>query len=371
MDAVYVHAPFCARRCIYCDFAVKVRSKGAADEWLQAVGAELRHVRAEGLFALADELSSLYVGGGTPSLLGPDAMAGLRTVIGAGRLTGAGLEWTAEANPETFDAALAGAWARAGVNRISLGVQTFHDASLRWMGRLHGPGGAVRAVDVARAAGLDNVSVDLIFGLPGHLGRSWDDDLGRVIDLDVPHVSLYGLGVEPATALGRAVAAGREPAVDEDRYADEFLMAAERLTLAGYEHYEVSNFGRPGRHARHNTVYWTGAPYLGLGNGAHSYAPPVRRWNVRDWDEYAARAVSGHGAESEREAVEGEALELERAWLGLRTRQGVPRPPAGTPRAQLVEKWVAEGWAVPDGDRVRLTARGWLLLDRLAVDYAG
>jgi oxygen-independent coproporphyrinogen-3 oxidase len=184
-------------------------------------------------------------------------------------------------------------------------------------------------------------------------------------------VSLYGLSVEPGTALGRAVANGQEPRVDEDRYADEFLEAAETLTRNGYVHYEVSNFARPGHEARHNSVYWEGGPYLGLGNGAHSYGPPVRRWNVRDWEAYRARALSGQGGEEGREVLDSEALELERIWLSLRTRKGLTVPERGSPRARLVDSWVEEGLAQVREERVCLTARGWLLLDRLAVDLTG
>ncbi|MEX2467584.1 MAG: radical SAM family heme chaperone HemW [Gemmatimonadota bacterium] len=370
VGAVYVHAPFCARRCVYCDFAVKVRAEGGPEPWWEALRAELEHVRREGLFELEPELTSLYVGGGTPSLLGPEAMDGLAGILGRERLVGE-FEWTAEANPESFDARVADGWRRSGVNRLSLGVQTFHDPALRWMGRLHGAEGGPRAVRTARAAGIDNLSVDLIFGLPAHLGRSWADDLERALDLGVPHVSLYGLTVESGTALGRAVAEGREAPVDEDRYADEFMAAAERLASAGFVHYEVSNFALPGHEARHNAAYWDGTPYLGLGNGAHSYAPPVRRWNVRDWDAYRARVLSGIGGEESREIVDGDASELERVWLGLRTRTGVPEPEPGSRRALLVESWVENGLAVTGGGRVRLQPAGWLLLDRLSVDFAG
>lgn len=369
--SVYVHAPFCARRCVYCDFAVKVRAEGGAESWLEALGAELEHTREEGWLDLADELDTLYVGGGTPSLLGPEAMRGLAELLGRHRLSGSDLEWTAEANPESFHVRLAEAWRAAGVNRLSLGVQSFHEPTLRWMGRMHGPEGGARAVAAARAAGIDELSVDLIFGLPEAVGRSWSEDLQRALALDVPHVSLYGLSVEPGTALGRAVAEGREPDVDEDRYADEFLEAAETLTRHGYVHYEVSNFARPGHESRHNSVYWQGGPYLGLGNGAHSYGPPVRRWNVRDWDAYREQVLRGHGGEEGREIVDSDAGELERVWLSLRTRRGMPLPDPGSNRARLVDSWVEEHLAEIREGRVRLTARGWLLLDRLAVDLTG
>jgi len=375
VSSVYVHAPFCARRCVYCDFAVTVRRTGDAEGWLEALAAEVAWVETEGLFSIADRLETLYVGGGTPSLLGADAMRGLAEVIGASRLAPAQgreelptLEWTAEANPESLTAEIAAGWAAAGVNRLSLGLQTFHEPALRWMGRLHGPDGPVRALDIAREAGIDNVSVDLIFGLPASTGRTWDDDLERVLALDVPHVSLYGLTVEQGTALGRAVREGREHPVDEDQYRGEFARAAEVLTEAGYEHYEVSNFARPGARARHNAVYWEGGAYLGLGNGAHAYAPPVRRWNERSWETYRLRLLEGGSPEAERETVDASAHRLERIWLGLRTSDGIPLPAAGSPAEGLVSEWVDSGLATCSVGRVRLTTPGWLVLDRLAVD---
>jgi oxygen-independent coproporphyrinogen-3 oxidase len=298
-------------------------------------------------------------------------MEGLARVVGRDRVAASDLEWTAEANPESLTAKVADAWRRAGLNRLSLGVQTFHEPSLRWMGRLHGPDGAAAAVAAARDAGLTNLSVDLIFGLPARLERPWRQDLERALALEVPHVSLYGLSVEPRTPLGRAVAEGKEEPVDEERYREEFLEAAEVLTRAGYEHYEVSNFARPGFASRHNRAYWTGAPYLGLGNGAHSYAPPVRRWNLRSWEDYSGVATLGRRAEEGREVLDAMALRLERVWLGLRTAQGLPLDGLGPGAEAVAAGWTRSGLAETPGRNVRLTAQGWLLLDRLAVELDG
>jgi len=365
--SVYVHAPFCVRRCVYCDFAVTVRSEGDVTGWASALEAELRLLAAEGE-RIADRLDTLYVGGGTPSLLGASAMHALARALGEHRVASTELEWTAEANPESFDPDLARAWREAGVNRVSLGVQSFHEPTLRWMGRLHGAEGARRAVRAAKEAGLINVSVDLVFGLPASLGRPWSADLADALALDVPHVSLYGLSVEPATALGRAVAEGREPPVDEERYREEFLEAAEMLRGAGYEHYEVSNFARPGYASRHNAVYWDGRPYVGLGNGAHSYRHPVRRWNVRDWALYRERVMAGETPEEGRETIDAAAESLERAWLSLRTSDGVSLCDLSEEARQLVDSWRRAGLAEGDATRARLTPEGWLLLDRLAVE---
>ena len=365
--SVYVHAPFCARRCFYCDFAVKVASADC-DVWLDALGAEIRALQSEGAFVLDDALDTLYVGGGTPSLLGAQAMEGLLTVIGEERLRHSELEWTAEANPESFTQEVARGWRCAGVNRISLGIQSFHAPSLQWMGRLHGADGTRSAVQIARAEGFTNLSVDLIFGLPAHLERDWERDLDETFSLEPDHVSLYGLSAESATPLGRAVAEGRETLPSEDQYEQEYLLAVDRLAEAGYEAYEVSNFARPGFASRHNSVYWSGEPYVGLGNGAHSYRHPVRRWNLRDWDAYRAGTEGlGPPVDDEEELEVGE-VRLERIWLGLRTRRGISLRDLPSSARDRAARWVESALAVAEGNVVRLTPRGWLVMDRLTVE---
>lgn len=367
-SSVYVHAPFCARRCFYCDFAVTVDRESRHDAWLNAISAEWHQIRREDLFSFPEPLRTLYVGGGTPSLLGTRAMDGLASVIGLRLLSHPDLEWTAEANPESFTPAIARAWRAAGVNRVSLGVQSFHEPSLRWMGRLHGSAGAAEAVRNARRAGFGNVSADLIFGLPGHLARDWGDDLERVLDLGVEHMSLYGLTVEPRTPLGRAVAGGRERVASECRYRDEYLEAVERLTGAGYLHYEVSSFAIPGRESRHNEVYWSGRSYLGLGNGAHSFRKPLRRWNLRDWKEYSTSVTKGDSAIAGHEVLDRAALRLERIWLGLRARRGVSLASIPARATAVTERWMRRDWARAEAGRLRLTVEGWLLLDALAIE---
>ncbi len=371
-SSLYVHVPFCARRCGYCDFAVEAMRDPPVDEWLTAIERELRLTAAERGWDGPLRLETLYVGGGTPSLLGPGAMSALLRRLAPHARLAEGAEWTCEANPESFTAALAADWREAGVNRISLGAQTFHPESLRWMGRLHGPDGPATTLARARDAGFDDISIDLIFGLPDHLDRDWAADLARVIDLGPEHVSLYGLTAEPGASLGRRVAEGRETLADEDRYAEEYLLAHERLTSAGYEHYEVSNFGRPGRHSRHNFAYWTGAPYAALGPGAHAFFPPIRRWNSRSWFAYRDALAAGSLPIEDEETVDDpETAGLERIWLGLRTRTGLETAGLGSRGMRLVESWVAAGLAELGDGVLRLTPRGWLLLDALAVELGG
>ena len=366
-ESLYVHVPFCVRRCSYCDFAVTVASEPPLGAWLDAVGAELAGaMQTNGWERL--RLKTVYVGGGTPSLLGTGAMAGLRAAIGRHADLDEGVEWTAEANPESLTRQLAEDWRAAGVNRLSLGAQTFHEPALRWMGRMHGPDGPARAVAAAQAAGFDDFSIDLIFGLPERLGRDWGADLDRVIALGPSHVSLYGLTAEAGTPLGGWVAAGRELLADEDRYAEEYLLAAERLSAAGYVHYEVSNFARPGRESRHNSAYWTGVPYLGLGPGAHSYVDGRRWWNERDWLRYRDAVRMGGHARAGEETSDSATRALESVWLGLRTRAGIAPATCSPAQRDLLDAWARRGLAEHAAERVRLTPAGWLLLDRLAVE---
>jgi len=366
--SLYLHVPFCARRCSYCDFAVQATSEAPTRAWLDAVVAELRLRRDEEGWDAPLALDTVYVGGGTPSLLDAGAMAELRERLAPHAAWNDGAEWTCEANPESFTPAVAGAWREAGVNRVSLGAQSFHAPTLRWMGRLHGVDGPARAVMAARGAGLHNLSVDLIFGLPERLGRDWGADLELALALEPEHVSLYGLTAEVGAPLGRWVREGKEALADEDRYADEYLLAHRTLTGAGFEHYEVSNFGLAGRRSRHNFAYWTGVPYAALGPGAHSFHPPLRRWNVRGWDAYREALAAGRLPVEDEERVDEETAGLEGAWLGLRTDLG--HPVSGAAERRLASLWEAQGWArVADGV-VRLTAEGWLRLDRLAVEMA-
>lgn len=368
-EYLYIHVPFCVRRCGYCDFAVTATSAAPVDRWLNSVAAELRLRATAEQWSRRLRLDTIYVGGGTPSMLGTGAMARLADVLrGFADWDPATVEWTAEANPESFTPELAHDWRAAGVNRISLGAQTFHEPVLRWMGRLHGPDGPARAMAAARDAGLDDVSIDLIFGLPARLGRDWAADIERALALDPTHVSLYGLTAEPATPLGRWVGSGREKLADEDSYAAEFMLAAERLPAAGFEQYEVSNFGLPGRSSRHNRAYWRHEAYLGLGPGAHSFAPPVRSWNVRDWAEYSRRVLAGQTAEEGREELTANDVALERVWLGLRTDDGLPMMELNGAQRTLATRWADGGLAEITADTLRLTPDGWLLLDRLAVD---
>jgi oxygen-independent coproporphyrinogen III oxidase len=362
---VYVHVPFCARRCAYCDFAIAVRSRVPVDEYVGALAGELA-LRVGPPGPRRDEwrLDTLYFGGGTPSRLGGSGLARAVAAVLAHATLEPDAEVTAEANPEDVTPEAVAAWVDAGINRLSLGSQSFDPAVLRWMHRTHDEGQIGRAVAAARAGGIENLSLDLIFALPEGIDRSWEADLERALALRPSHLSLYGLTVEPATPLARWVERHEVAEADEERYAAEFTRAHDALTAAGYEHYEVSNFALPGLRARHNSSYWAGVPYLGLGPSAHGFDGVTRRWNIASYPAWVAAIADGPDPIAGSEFLDESAREAERIYLGLRTSDGLVLKPE---ESSVVDRWISAGWAERIGwDRVRLTADGWLRLDALA-----
>jgi len=315
------------------------------------------------VWADSGEVQTVYFGGGTPSRLDPAGITELLEGIASARPVAPGAEITLEANPEDVTPAAAAAWRAAGVSRVSLGVQSFDPAVLRWMHRSHAVEQVVPAVAAIRAAGIGDVSLDLIFGLPAALNRDWDRDLERAFLLEPDHLSLYGLTVEAHTPLGRWAERGEVTPVDEERYAAEFLAADCGLARHGFEHYEVSNAARPGRRARHNSAYWRRMPFIGLGPSAHSGAARWRRWNLRDWSAYERAIVERRSVVAGGEELSDESVGLEEIYLGLRTSDGLP---AGRLPPETVAAWTEAGWGrITSDGRVRLTAEGWLRLDAL------
>jgi oxygen-independent coproporphyrinogen-3 oxidase len=360
---LYVHVPFCARRCLYCDFAIAVRRDVPVDEFLIAVERELE-------LRFPDRgdwpLETLYFGGGTPSRLGSEGMRRLTELIRRRARLLDGAEVTIEANPDDVVDLDPGAWRDAGINRVSLGVQTFDDSALRWMHRVHDAAAIPMSMEKLRAAGFDDVSLDLIFSLPDALRRDWRRDLEAAIALDTTHVSLYGLTIEADAPLGKQVARGETLEAPEEKYEAEYLLADELLGRAGFEHYEVSNFARPGHRARHNSSYWRGVPYAGLGPGAHEFDGRVRRWNVGAYAEWVRRLEQGADPGAGQEALTAENRIAETVYLRLRTSDGLPIE-SGTESA-FVARWVEADWARMMDERLVLTPLGWLRLDSLAAD---
>jgi oxygen-independent coproporphyrinogen III oxidase len=358
---VYVHVPFCARRCSYCDFSIAVRRDVPVDEYLRALAAEL-DVRFGA--AGTTEVDTIYFGGGTPSRLGGEGLARALELVSRYFAPASNAELTAEANPEDIEPAAVRAWRDAGINRLSLGSQSFDDRALAWMHRTHDSAGIGRAVATAREAGIANLSLDLIFALPAELQRDFERDVEQALALEPDHISLYGLTVEPATPLGRWVARGKTVEQPEEGYEADYLTAHRMLTSAGFEHYEVSNYARPGRRAVHNSAYWSGVPYVGLGPAAHGYDGDTRRWNARAYADWRDQALIPADPIMGSESLNDANRLAEAVYLGLRSDSGLP----STERdGSCIAPWIEAGWLTRSTDgRLRCTAEGWLRLDSLA-----
>ena len=362
---LYVHVPFCARRCAYCDFSIAVRREVPWRAFADAVVAEGR-VRG---VSLTEPLHTVYLGGGTPSQLGADGVAALLDGLRLLAPWVDGAEVTLEANPEDVTPAAVTCWMAAGVTRLSLGVQSFQDPVLRWMHRVHDAGTAQRALHAAREGGLTAISLDLIFAVPDAVPRDWAHDLETALACEPEHLSLYGLTIEPQTPLARWTARGAVQEAPEERYAREFQLAHDRMTAAGFAHYEVSNFARPGKASRHNRSYWRGVPYLGLGPSAHGFDGVVRRWNLAPYAAWQRAVVAGTDPVDGTEVLTEANRRAEAVYLGLRTSAGLALTADEVPH---VQPWVEAGWGTVIGDgahtRFSCTADGWLRLDALAAD---
>jgi oxygen-independent coproporphyrinogen-3 oxidase len=356
---LYIHVPFCARRCAYCDFSIAVRREVPVRDYLEALERELALRTPAGGWTL----DTLYFGGGTPSRLGGDGIARALDLVANYARLAAGAELTIEVNPEDVTDAAAKLWVASGVNRFSLGVQSFSDRALKWMHRVHSAAAVPAAIDRLRAAGANNISLDLIFALPASVDRNWTFDLKAAIDLGVQHVSLYGLTVETGTPLKRWIDRGIATEPGDERYELDYLEAHRTLTAAGFEHYEVSNFGKPGFHSRHNRSYWSGVTYAAVGPSAHAFDGCGREWNVSGYAEWVRSLASGKSPTAGREELSGESRELERIYLGLRTDTGLALDILPDPTT--AHAWRAAGWAEILDGRIRLTAHGWLRLDAL------
>jgi oxygen-independent coproporphyrinogen-3 oxidase len=361
-----VHVPFCLTRCGYCDFNTYA---GMDELKLPFVEALAREADLAGADWAGTPFMSVFLGGGTPTSLPIEAMATLLDRLRSTFAIAADAEVTSEANPDTVDEAYLRGMRAAGIGRLSLGLQSFDPAVLRSLERLHSAASAVNAFHAARRAGFDDVNLDLIYGAEGETLASWRSTLERTVALEPDHVSAYALTIEPATGLGRKVAAGVTPAPDGDLQADMYGVACEVLGAAGYEHYEVSNWATPGHRCVHNVGYWEGRPYLGLGAGAHSYRDGRRWWNVRPPQQYLDGVGAGRLPVGGEESLSEDERRLERLLLGLRMAEGVPDE--WVVDASRADDFVAQGLAARRAGRITLTDRGMLLANELVLALDG
>jgi len=366
---LYLHVPFCASRCGYCDFNTYLGAElggGALQaSYAQTAAVELRRVRAV-LGDAAPQVDTVFVGGGTPTLLPAEDLVRLLGVVRDELGLAAGAEVTTEANPDSVDERSLATLREGGFTRVSFGMQSAVTSVLRVLERTHAPGRPQQAVKEAFAAGFEQVSLDLIYGTPGETDDDWQASLDAALGAGPTHVSAYALIVEDGTRLGRQVAGGRLPPPDDDVLADRYLLAEQALSGLGW--YEVSNWGEP---CRHNLGYWRGGDWWGVGPGAHSHVGGVRWWNVKHPGTYADRLGAGQSPGAGREVLSAEDRRIERVLLEVRLRDGLPLQvlrPAGAAAAQRL---AAEGLLEPTAHaqgRAVLTLRGRLLADAVVRD---
>jgi oxygen-independent coproporphyrinogen III oxidase len=358
---VYLHIPFCKSRCSYCDFATDVyRSGEAVEKYVSALCEEIPGSTRNG--ELAD---TIYFGGGTPSLLSPSQVARILDVVGAYFQVDPNSEITMEMNPATVTPETLAGYRALGVNRASFGVQTFNDRDLKLLARGHDADDARNTFKLLREAGFENISFDLIIGLPGQTLGDWERNLDEALKMEPEHLSLYLLEIHEGTPLAEQVRSGRRPKPDEELAASMYELMQERVAGAGYQQYEISNFARPGFESRHNTKYWRLDPVYGFGVSAHSFDGYQRYSNERDTAEYIRRIEEFGGAEVMRERIDAAS---EFAFLGLRMTDGVDvRDYQDRFDSDIRSKYSAELERLSEarliefaGDRLRLTERGML-----------
>ncbi|HLS95883.1 MAG TPA: radical SAM family heme chaperone HemW [Sphingobacterium sp.] len=367
---IYFHIPFCKQACHYCDFHFSTSLK-YKDDMIQALLSEMEQRQNE----LTDRtVDSIYFGGGTPSVLDPDDIEQLIDKVGTYFDIRPHAEITLEANPDDLDKHKVQALRRTPVNRFSIGVQSFFEEDLRWMNRAHHASDAEAAIKRVQDAGFENITADLIYGYPLLTDAKWRDNIQRLLDFNIPHISSYAMTVEQRTALAHFVQQGKTPPMDEEQSASQMIQLIEALTAGGFEHYEISNFAKSGRYAKHNTNYWRGKHYLGIGPSAHSFDGVSRSWNIANNAQYIEGILSG-SRKYETETLSFEDRVNEYIMTSLRTMWGIDLqkieeqfgPEAVRHIRQNAEPFFAQQHVETVEERyLRLTKTGKLLADHIA-----
>jgi oxygen-independent coproporphyrinogen-3 oxidase len=370
MAGIYIHIPFCKKACHYCDFHFST-SLLQLDPLLQALEAEIALRKNY----LAEPIETIYLGGGTPSLIPPAAIHHLLECIRASFSVSASAEITLEANPDDITAEQVAAWKMAGINRMSVGVQSFHPHLLQWMNRAHDANQSVEAIALLQKGGFENISLDLIYGCPNQSDESWEKDVRETLALGVPHVSCYALTSEPNTALWHMIKKGDTPQIHSEQQARQFILLMEWMQAAGYEHYEISNFSLPHQRSRHNSAYWKGVPYLGIGPSAHSFNGHEREWNISNNAGYIESIGKGM-LPSTKEILTTTQQVNEYIMTSLRTMEGISLLQIANRFGDVIPEqmmqdakpWIREGLLQLENQYLILSRAGKLMADRIAAD---
>ncbi len=366
MSGIYIHIPFCRQACHYCNFhfSTSLRYKNELiSSLLKETDLQYENFRDE-------TVGTVYLGGGTPSLCSPEEISRILDKLRSRFLITADAEITLEANPDDIHQQKLEGWREAGINRLSIGIQSFFEEDLRWMNRAHS---ARQAIDNLRLAigSFDNITIDLIYGTPDLSNEKWKQNVETALSLGIPHLSCYALTVEPKTPLDKMIREKREAEVDTDKQSEQFLLLMEWLAAAGYEHYEISNFAKPGLRSRHNSSYWQGKKYLGIGPSAHSFDGDARWWNIANNNKYISSINEGV-LPREKELLTPVQKLNEYIMISLRTMEGLDLDKLDEPRRAAVlqrSKKYREGEMLfVENNFLRLTRKGKLMADGIAAD---
>ncbi len=371
MAGIYIHIPFCKQACIYCNFHFSTR----LDHKQQLVRSLCKELEIRKEYLSGSPIDTVYFGGGTPSLLSYEELKVIMERVYALYSVREDAEVTLEGNPDDLSLDKLQELKASGINRLSIGIQSFFETHLKWMNRAHNEKQAKQVIQDAYQVGFDDFSVDLIFGVPGLTDSQWKKNIDRVIAADVPHVSCYGLTVEPSTVLDHRIRKKKSPPLDEEQSARQYEILMARLGKAGYEQYEISNFAKPGRRARHNSSYWQGIPYLGIGPGAHSYRPHERQWNIANNAIYSKKVADGI-IPCEKEILTEKMQWDEYIMTGLRTIEGCDVEYIASHFGEEDKEWLLEkirpfqalGEVIIDANRIILTRKGRLFGDQISAE---
>ncbi|MEO8112041.1 MAG: radical SAM family heme chaperone HemW [Ginsengibacter sp.] len=373
MAGIYIHIPFCKQACHYCNFHFST-SVALKTEMTEALKKEIV-LQHSAFFDEQEIIETIYFGGGTPSLLTKRELEELLFAIKNNYKVSSSAEITLEANPDDINAASLNEWKGAGINRLSIGIQSFKEADLIWMNRTHNAEEALHCIELARAAGFINFSIDLIYGTPGLTDKEWQKNVQTVIELEVPHVACYALTVEPGTALQKMIKIKKKIDVNTDDQARQFLLLMKWMADVGYEHYEISNFAKPGHRSRHNSSYWKGAKYLGIGPSAHSYTGTTRKWNIANNALYI-QSIKNNVIPFEEEILTETQQLNEYIMTSLRTIEGLDlrfvEEKFSLKEKERIEtdgkNYIAKGMMKKKENKLVLTNEGKLFADGIAAD---
>lgn len=366
MSGIYIHIPFCRQACHYCNFhfSTSLRYKN------ELISSLLKETDLQYENFQGETVSTVYFGGGTPSLCSVEEINSILEKLRSRFVIAANAEITLEANPDDIGPEKLEGWKQAGINRLSIGIQSFFEDDLQWMNRAHNARQARENLELA-VSNFENITIDLIYGTPGLTNEKWKQNVDTAISLGIPHLSCYALTVEPKTPLDKLIRQQRYAPVDPDKQSEQFLLLMDWLVDAGYEHYEISNFAKPGFRSRHNSSYWQGKKYLGLGPSAHSFDGDARWWNIANNNKYIESVNKGL-LPFEKEVLTPVQKLNEYVMISLRTAEGLDLSKLDEPeRHELLsgsKKYIANGTVVLENGFLKLTKNGKLLADGIASD---